>query len=222
MSADTNVMAHVPAGPLAAADPGSEAEFRLIDDLFDELFPICRSITGPGLRESLHILGRYMPLSRDSVASGEKVFDWEVPQEWRIHAARLTHEDGTVYADFAVNNLHVVNYSEPVDIRVSREELAPHLYSLPHIPDAAPYVFSYYQRNWGFCISDTVRQSMPAGGYHAQIESAFVPGQLDFADLVLPGETDSEILLTSYLCHPSMAHTRSSISPSAAAAQFPT
>ena len=206
MTADASTMAHSLIGPMASADPGSEAEFGLLNGIFDELFPICRSITGPGLRQSLDILGGYMPLSRDSVASGEKVFDWEVPQEWRIHTASLTHEDGTVYADFEVNNLHVVNYSEPVHIRISHEELAPHLHSLPHVPDAIPYVFSYYQRNWGFCISDTVRQSMPAGEYHAQIESEFISGQLDFADLVLPGETDSEILLTSYLCHPSMAN----------------
>ena len=193
-------------GALAEAAPGSPAEHDLLDSLFDELFPICRSITGPGLRESLDILGRHMPLTRDSAASGEQVFDWQVPQEWRIRAARLTHEDGTVFADFDTTNLHVVNYSGPIDIRLSREQLDPHLHSLPHVPEAIPYVLSYYQRNWGFCLSDSVRQTMPAGNYHAQIDSEFVDGQLDFADLVLPGNSEKEILLTSYLCHPSMAN----------------
>lgn len=193
-------------GPLAQALPGSRAEHDLLDNLFDELFPICRSITGPGLRQSLDILARFMPLKPDAIESGSQVFDWVVPQEWRMRSGRLTGPDGTVLADFETSNLQVVNYSEPIDDHISHEALKAHLHSLPHVPNAVPYVFSYYQRNWGFCLPDNVRRTLPTGDYHVQIDSNFVDGQLDFADLVLPGESEKEILLTSYLCHPSMAN----------------
>ena len=179
---------------------------QLIESIFDELFPICRSITGPGLRDSLDIFSRYMPLERETVASGSAVFDWTVPQEWHIKSARLTGPDGRVVTDFANCNLHVVNYSEPVDKRLSLEELQSHLHSLPHLPDAIPYVTSYYQRTWGFCLSHAQREQLPDGEYHVQIDSEFVEGGVDFGYCVLEGESDREILLSSYLCHPSMAN----------------
>ena len=179
---------------------------QLIESIFDELFPICRSITGLGLRDSLDILGRYMPLERETVTSGSAVFDWTVPQEWHIKSARLTGPDGRVVADFANCNLHVVNYSGPVDKRLSLEELQAHLHSLPHLPDAIPYVTSYYQRTWGFCLSHAQREQLPDGEYHVQIDSEFVDGGVDFGHCLLEGESDKEILLSSYLCHPSMAN----------------
>jgi aminopeptidase-like protein len=179
---------------------------ELLSDLFDELFPICRSITGPGLRESLDILARYIPLDRERVPSGTKVFDWVVPPEWQIEKARLVGPDGSSVVDFADSNLHVVNYSEPVDRRLSLNELKPHLHSLPHLPDAIPYATSYYKRTWGFCLSDRVLRDLPEGTYHARIDSRFVEGGVDFAQCVLPGESDAEILLASYFCHPSLAN----------------
>lgn len=206
MTSITNAMTGPTTGHLADTLPGSNTEYALLDQLFDELFPICRSITGPGLRQSLDILGHFIPLTRYAVPSGTKVFDWTVPPEWQIRAGRLTSTDGTVYANFEANNLHIMNYSEPINTHLSRDELEGHLHSLPHVPKAIPYVFSYYQKNWGFCLPDDVRRGMPEDNYHAQIDSEFVDGQLDFADLVLPGESENEILLTSYLCHPSMAN----------------
>ena len=183
---------------------------EMLEAIFDELFPICRSITGPGLRASLDIFGRYMPLQREQVPSGTQVFDWTVPQEWHIEGATLTAPDGSIVADFNQHNLHVVNYSEAVDKRLSLEELQSNLYSLPHLPNAIPYVTSYYQRNWGFCLTHQVRENLPEGEYHAQINSRFVDGGVDFAHTLLEGESDREVLLSSYLCHPSMANNERS------------
>jgi aminopeptidase-like protein len=179
---------------------------QMLDAIFDELFPICRSISGPGLRQSLDIMARYMPLERSQVASGSRVFDWTVPPEWHVRAARLTGPDGRVVADFAANNLHLVNYSEPVDRVLPLAELRGHLHSLPHLPEAVPYVTSYYRRNWGFCLAHAELERLPQGDYHAFVDSAFVDGGVDYAQCRLPGESEREILLSSYLCHPSMAN----------------
>jgi len=178
----------------------------LLDSLFDELFPILRSITGPGLVESLNIFARHMPLKMEMVPTGTQVFDWVAPPEWHLRSARLTHESGRVIADAAILNIHVVNYAEPVDVVLSREELQPHLHSLPDLPDAVPYATSYYSRSWGFCVSENVRRSLPPGMYRAVIDSSFIDGGVPFAECSLPGESDREILLTSYLCHPSLAN----------------
>lgn len=183
-----------------------DAERERLDELFDELFPICRSITGPGLRESLDIVKNHMPLEIESVPSGTEVFDWKVPQEWRIHDARLVGPDGNVYADFQETNLSVVNYSEPVDKHLSREELDTHLYTDPEVPEAIPYVTSYYDRTWGFCLSHETYEDLPEGKYHAYIDSEFVDGELNYGHHVLPGESKKEVLLSSYLCHPSLAN----------------
>lgn len=181
-------------------------EAVLLDGLFDELFPLLRSITGEGLRRSLAILSREMPLSVETVPTGTAVFDWEVPPEWRLARARLIGPDGKVYADAARSNLEVVNYAAPVNRHLTLEELQPHLHSLPHLPKAVPYVTSYYKRNWGFCLPDEVRRQLPRGTYHAQIESEFTEGGVPFGQAVLPGESPVEILITSYLCHPSLAN----------------
>lgn len=179
---------------------------ELFDKLFDRLFPINRSITGPGLKQSLEIFGEHMPLAMDMVPSGTRVFDWVVPPEWHLKSATLTHESGRVIADVADCNLHVVGYSTPVDATLTREELDAHLHSLPDLPDAIPYAISYYKPAWGFCLKDRVRKTLPPGKYRAIIDSEFVAGGVPFADCVLPGETQGEILLTSYLCHPSLAN----------------
>lgn len=179
---------------------------RFLESLFDELFPLCRSITGPGIRHSLAILGRHMPLALEEVASGTEVFDWTVPQEWILRRARLTAPDGTVVADSDVSNLHVVSYSEPVDRQLSLEQLRPHLHSTAALPQAVPYVTSYYRRTWGFCLPHATLQGLPAGDYHALIDSEFVAGHVVLGSCVLPGESPREVLLSSYLCHPSLAN----------------
>lgn len=174
--------------------------------LFDELFPILRSITGPGLRESYEIFSRYMPLDILSVNSGEKVFDWIVPLEWRCSEAYLLGPDGEMISNMERLNIEVVNYSEAVDLEIELEDLQTHLYSLPDQPDAIPYVTSYYKKRWGFCISDNQRKDLIPGTYRAVIKSEFVEGTLDIAQTVLPGKSEKEVLICSYLCHPSMAN----------------
>jgi len=177
-----------------------------LERLFDELFPILRSITGEGYRQSLALIEQYIPFQRHYFQSGSKVFDWNVPPEWKIRSARLTAPDGSVIADIEQSNLSVLNYSAPVDERISLQKLQEHLYSLPTLPDAVPYVTSYYSRRWGFCLRDRVRRTLPEGDYHAKIDSDFVDGGVCIGEAVLEGETTQEILLTSYLCHPSLAN----------------
>lgn len=176
-------------------------------DLARRLFPICRSITGDGVRETLHILKEHLPgLKIEEVPSGTKCLDWEVPEEWNISAAKLIAPDGEVLADFAVNNLHVMSYSVPVNGEFTLDELQPHLHSLPGQPDAIPYLTSYYNRDWAFCLTHNVRQRMKPGKYRAVIESSHSKGSLTYGELVLPGSTTDEVLLSTYICHPSMGN----------------
>lgn len=179
---------------------------QLLSDVFDELFPIMRSITGPGIDDSLEILSRFMPLEIEKVKSGTKVFDWEVPLEWHFSDAKLFDPNGNCIVDAKINNLSVVNYSEPINKKLRLEELQGHLHSIENLPHAIPYVTSYYKRNWGFCLPHHQRQALVEGEYHAVIESKFVNGGVPIAQCVLKGESSKEILLSSYLCHPSMAN----------------
>lgn len=181
-------------------------ELEEMNLLFDRLFPICRSITGDGLRRSLDILAERMPLEQFAVPTGTSVFDWEIPREWNIRNAWLKDPDGKIIADFQVSNLHVVNYSMPVDVKLSLEELKPHLHSLPHLPEAIPYVTSYYKLRWGFCIPHHLLEQLREGEYHAYIDSELSNGALNYAHTILEGESKQEILISSYLCHPSMAN----------------
>lgn len=178
-----------------------------IETYFDRLFPICRSITGNGVRESLKIISEVIPLNVHEIPSGTQVFDWTVPKEWNIHDAYIIIPDGRKICDFKTHNLHVVNYSAPVHKKVSFEELKKHLHTLPHKPNAIPYVTSYYQENWGFCIAYDEFKTLPKSGeYEVFIDSTLTNGSLTYADLLLPGESEEEVLLSTYVCHPSMAN----------------
>jgi len=178
-----------------------------IEKYFDRLWPICRSITGNGLRDSLNILRELVPLELHEVPSGTPVFDWHIPREWNIKDAYIITPDGRKIADFKSNNLHVLNYSIPVNKELSFEELSPHLFSLPDMPDAIPYLTSYYKETWGFCIRDKEKKALPTKGtYKAVIESSLTDGSLTYGDFLLEGDTEEEILFSTYLCHPSMAN----------------
>ena len=176
-------------------------------DLCRELFPICRSITGEGFRQSLAILRRFLPAMQVfEVPSGTRVFDWEVPLEWVIRDAYVMGPDGSKVIDFRESNLHVVGYSAPVDQSMPLSELQTHLYSLPDQPDAIPYITSYYKERWGFCLSHHQREHLPEGLYRVKIDSELKPGSLTYGELVIPGETRKEVFFSTYLCHPSMAN----------------
>jgi len=173
--------------------------------LLERLFPLCRSLTGPGNRETLSILSDYMELSVTEVPSGTDVFGWTVPDEWSPISAEITGPNGEVYANFADHNLHLVSSSQPIDMEIDLDELKEHIYSLPNNPDLIPYVTSYYAPRWGFCMRDKDKQNMQPGLYRARIDTKIKPGGLVYGEAVLEGETDKEILLSTYICHPSMA-----------------
>ena len=173
----------------------------------EDLFPFDRSITGSGTRKTLRYLQNLLPdLEIHAVESGTRAFDWEVPEEWHIADAYIADESGKRVVDWNDHNLHVVGYSEPVDRWMELSELDDHLYSLPDQPDAIPYVTSYYERRWGFCLRHRTRENLERGRYRAVIDSEFKQGVLNYGELVLPGEEDEEVFLSTYVCHPSMAN----------------
>lgn len=176
-------------------------------DLCQELWPLNRSLTGAGNRETLSILKREFPdLQINEVPSGTAAFDWTVPLEWDVREAWLKSPSGKMVADFSANNLHLVGYSTPVHLLLDLEDLQPFLHSLPSQPDAIPYVTSYYKQNWGFCISENDRCQLEPGTYEVFIDSKLFPGAMSFGEIFLPGLQESEILLSTYICHPSMAN----------------
>ncbi|EDP5497904.1 DUF4910 domain-containing protein [Campylobacter jejuni] len=181
-------------------------------ELACELFPIARSITGQGFRDSLEILNKTLGggiLKFHSIKSGTKVFDWIVPDEWNVKEAYIITPEGEKICDFKKHNLHLLNYSEAIDQEIELEELQNHLYSIEEMPDAIPYVTSYYKRRWGFCLTHNERKKLKKGKYKVYIDAKHDEnGVLDYADFILPSTQNSkdEILISTYLCHPSMAN----------------
>jgi aminopeptidase-like protein len=168
------------------------------------LYPICRSITGNGVRSTLDILERYIPLRRTEIPSGTKVLDWTVPREWNICDGYIKNPKGERIVDFRASNLHVVSYSVPVHRRMPLSELKPHLHTLPDRPDVVPYRTSYYDESWGFCLTHRTLQSLTEGEYEVCIDSTLEAGSLTYAELVVPGSTTDEILISAHTCHPSL------------------
>ena len=187
-------------------DKEVEQAGEAMHDLLCRLFPICRSISGPGVRETLKQIAGVVPLAITELPTGTPVFDWTIPREWSIDEAYIEHENGTRYVDFQENNLHVVSYSKPVDQWMALDELMPRLHSLPNHPDWIPYRTTYYKEDWGFCASEQVKRRLPAGRYHVVIRSRLYDGSLTIGEHLHAGQTDDEVLVFSHTCHPSLAN----------------
>lgn len=177
-----------------------------------KLFPICRSITGNGVRKTLSMIKEYIPeLNIVEVPTGTKVFDWTVPKEWNIQSGRIWFEDSTdPLLDFKNSNLHIMGYSTPVDKWMELEELLQYVYTEPKQPDAIPYVTSYYKECFGFCMSHNQKEGLKSGKYHVVIDSELKNGSLTYGELFIQGETSDEIFISTYICHPSMANNECS------------
>jgi aminopeptidase-like protein len=170
------------------------------------LFPICRSITGNGVRETLRLLSAEIDLLAHEVPSGTQVFDWTVPQEWNVRDSYIKDSRGSRIVDFARSNLHVLNYSVPIHRRFSLAELQGHLFSIPDHPDWIPYKTSYYAPNWGFCLTDRQRQQLKDDEYEVCIDSTLSDGHLTYGELLLPGRQADEVLFSCHVCHPSLCN----------------
>jgi aminopeptidase-like protein len=185
-------------------DPAREG--RELYDLVTALYPICRSITGDGIRQSLRLLQQHVPLTLCEVPTGTQVFDWAVPKEWNIRDACIMNSKGERVVDFKQNNLHVVNYSIPVRKRMGLTELKQHVYTLPEKPDWIPYRTSYYKETWGFCMSQRRLDELPDDEYEVCIDSTLEPGYLTYGEFRIQGATDEEILISCHSCHPSLCN----------------
>jgi aminopeptidase-like protein len=194
--------------PISAIDPVGAVARDHADaaDLLRELFPLARSLTGEGVRQTHAALARLHPLETKEIPSGTAALDWTVPKEWKVHAAHLTGPDGRRYADFAENPLHLVNYSVPFRGRLARDKLEKHLHSLPERPDAIPYVTSYYAPRWGFCLSQKARAALPDGIYDVVVDTEHFDGSMTLSNAFLPGCEAGEIHFSAYTCHPHMAN----------------
>jgi aminopeptidase-like protein len=181
---------------------GSDGE--VLYALVRELFPICRSLTGDGVRRTLSILSRELPLQVHEVPSGAPVLDWTVPREWNVREAWIADASGRRVVDFAASNLHLVSYSLPMRRRMPLSELRAHLHTLPEHPDWIPYRTSHYAEDWGFCLAQRQLDALPEGEYEVCIDTTLAPGHLTYGELLLPGETEEEILVSAHLCHPSL------------------
>lgn len=174
--------------------------------LVNELYPICRSITGNGVRQSLELISKRIPLSIFEIPSGTPVFDWVIPKEWNIRDAYIVTPEGKKIAQFKEHNLHILNYSIPVHRKMKLDELRKHLYTLPSHPDWVPYRTSYYKETWGFCLSHKVAESLTDGEYEVFIDSSLGKGHLTYGEMFIQGKTSDEILLSCHICHPSLCN----------------
>jgi aminopeptidase-like protein len=194
---------------------------KKMHDLIEELYPICRSITGNGVRDTLKILGAEIPITVSEVKSGTEVFDWAVPKEWNIKDAYIANSKGEKLVDFRNNNLHVVNYSVPVRKTVSLKELKEHLFSLPDNPDWIPYRTAYYNEEWGFCLSHSQLLDLKDEKYEVVIDSSLEKGSLTYGELLIKGALTDEVLISTHICHPSMCNDNlSGIAVSACLAEY--
>jgi aminopeptidase-like protein len=185
----------------ATASTGADLH-RFIADLY----PICRSITGDGVRETLSRIGEIIPIEVHEAPSGTRVLDWTVPREWNIRGAWVRDSSGETIVDFDDSNLHVVSYSAPIRARVSLQELAEHVHTLPQWPDRIPYRTSYYDENWGFCMPQRTFDGLRDEEYEVFIDSSLEEGSLTYGECCLPGETDEEVLISCHVCHPSLCN----------------
>jgi len=175
-------------------------------EMASDLFPICRSLTGDGVRETLAAVAKRLPIKVYEVATGTDVLDWQVPQEWNIRDAYIANLDGERIVDFQESNLHVVGYSKPVKTTLTLDELTPHLHTLPDFPDQIPYRTGYFNDDWGFCLSKNVLDDMQEEQYEVLIDSELTDGSLTYAEVEIPGTSEDEILLCAHTCHPSLAN----------------
>ena len=182
-------------------------ERKRVTRLLDTLYPICRSIMGPGYRESLEIIRKYIPFKDDIFKTGENVYDWTIPDEWSIKDAYIITPSGEKIANFKKHNLHVLNYSISVDKKISYQELVKHIYTIPKLENAIPYVHSYYDKKWGFCLKHSQFKKLPKKGkYHVYIKSRHYKGKLITSHKILKGQKKKEVMFSTYLCHPQMAN----------------
>jgi aminopeptidase-like protein len=181
-------------------------EGRIAYALIERLYPFCRSITGNGVRRSLRLLRETIPLALREVVSDTPIFDWTIPDEWNIRDAYIMNEAGERLVDFRKSNLHVLNYSVPVNRTMSLAELRPHLFTIPEAPDWIPYRTSYYQENWGFCLTQRQLDKFEEGEYQVYIDSTLRPGHLTYGEFRIQGETDEEVLISCHSCHPSLCN----------------
>lgn len=172
-----------------------------------ELWPLNRSLSGMGTRETLEVIRREADgLTLKTFETGASVFDWTIPKEWNVKEAYIEDPRGERICDFSVNNLHLVGYSLPVQVKLDLDELQQHLHSIPDQPDAIPYLTSYYRQTWGFCIAETQRKKLTPGTYSVVIDADLDDGHVPYGELLLSGESEKEILFSTYVCHPSMAN----------------
>jgi aminopeptidase-like protein len=199
-------MKHLDTAQLTPPEARDEHIGAEIYALAAELFPICRSITGEGVRQTLDIMARYIALDRHEVPTGTRVFDWVVPREWTIRGASIRDMAGRAIVDFARSNLHVLSYSIPVHRTMPLDELREHIHTLPDQPDLIPYRTSYYAENWGFCIAHSDLEKMRDAVYQVEIDSDLSDGSLAYGEYLHRGETEREFLFSSHICHPSLAN----------------
>lgn len=197
-----------PTIPACAAELAAcaEGQGKAMHDFCASLYPILRSITGQGVRDTLAAIGKHIPITVTEVPTGTKIFDWEVPEEWQVREAWIKGPNGEKIVDIRDHNLHLVNYSAPFSGKLTLDELRPHLFSLPDRPDLIPYRTQYFKRDWGFCLRDTTLQALKEGTYEVCVDTAHVQGSLTFGECVLPGKSAQEVLISTHVCHPSLAN----------------